>query len=60
MSGFSIGDGSIVGYGSVSSGSFGNNVIIAGSPAKVTKNNIIWKKDYVGLYALDCIDDAKD
>lgn len=60
MSGFSIGDGSIVGYGSVSSGSFGNNVIIAGSPAKVTKNNIIWKKDYVGLYALDCIDEAKD
>lgn len=60
MSGFSIGDRSIVGYGSVSSGSFGNNVIIAGSPAKVTKTNIVWKKDYVGLYALDRIDDAKE
>lgn len=60
MSGFSIGDGSIVGYGSVSSGSFGNNLIIAGCPAKVTKTNIVWKKDYVGLYALDRIDDAKE
>lgn len=59
MSGFSIGNGSVIGYGSVSSGDFGDNLIIAGCPAKVIRKDIIWKKDYVGLYKLDAVNDSK-
>lgn len=37
LKGTSIGDNSIVGAGSVVSGTFGDNVVIAGNPAKVIK-----------------------
>lgn len=57
--GFSIGQGSIVGYGSVSSGQFGENVTIAGSPAQIIKENIEWTRDYLGYYRLDNIADSR-
>lgn len=60
MSGFKIGKGSVVGFGSVTSGIFGKNVIIAGAPARVIKENVEWRKDYVGLYTLDSILDSKE
>lgn len=40
-----IGDGSVVGAGSVTSGRFGDHLIIAGSPARVVRRDICWSKD---------------
>lgn len=43
--GFNIGSGSIVGARSLSSSSFGQNVLIAGLPARVIREDICWKMD---------------
>ena len=51
--------GSIIGYGSVSSGQFGENVTVAGSTAKVIKENIEWTRDYLGFCGLDNISDSR-
>lgn len=59
MSGFRVGDGSIVGYGSVSSRVFENNVTIAGNPAKILHKNVEWRKDGLGFYKLDNIEESK-
>lgn len=48
MPGFSIGNGSIVGYGSISSSKFADNCTIAGNPARVIRENCTWKRDAVG------------
>lgn len=45
LSGTDIGDGSIVGAGSLVNKKFPNNVIVAGNPAKVIKKNIAWSGD---------------
>ncbi len=45
LGGAEIGDNSIVGARSTTSGKFPKNVIIAGCPAKVIKENIIWARD---------------
>lgn len=42
LSGTKIGDGSIVGAGSLTNKSFPNNVIIVGNPAKIIKKNVAW------------------
>lgn len=44
LNGFSIGDGSIIGLGAVSSGKFGANLTIAGNPAKVIRENTRWER----------------
>lgn len=59
MTGFAIGDGSVVGYGSVSSGEFGNNVTIAGSPARVLRKNVEWSRDVVGFYDLKSVESSR-
>lgn len=44
LAGFSIGDGSIIGAGSVSSSSFGDNQVIAGNPAKIIRYDVYWSR----------------
>lgn len=39
-----IGEGSVVGLGSLVKGYFPNNVIIAGVPAKIKKDNVAWAR----------------
>lgn len=45
LPGARIGCGSIVGEGAVTSSQFPDHVIIAGSPAKVIRENICWSRD---------------
>ena len=45
LSGTKIGDGSIVGMGSLVNKKFPNNVTIVGSPAKVIKKNVAWSRN---------------
>lgn len=45
LGGATVGTGSIVGTNAVTSGEFGNHLIIAGSPARVIKENICWSRD---------------
>ena len=42
----SIGSGSIVGAGAIVKGTFPNNCVINGNPAKVTAKNIAWSNGY--------------
>ncbi len=45
LAGAKIGAGSVVAANAVTSSEFGENLIIAGAPAKVIRENIIWSKD---------------
>ena len=45
LGGARIGDGSVVGAGSITSSEFGDHTVIAGSPAKIIRENICWSKD---------------
>ena len=44
LGGAGIGDGCIVGFGSVVKGKFPNNCIIAGNPGKIVKRHIAWER----------------
>lgn len=59
LGGFNIGNESVVGYGTVSSSCFGDNCIIAGNPARIVRENIIWKDNLLGLYEIDNIRDLR-
>ena len=45
LNGARIGDGSIIGAGSLVNKKFPNNVVIVGSPAKVVRKNIAWTRN---------------
>lgn len=49
LGGSDIGDGSVVGYGSIVKGIFPNNCVIAGSPARMVKKNIAWERPHLTL-----------
>lgn len=49
LGGANIGDGSVVGYGSIVKGAFPNNCVIAGSPARIIKKNIAWERPHLTL-----------
>jgi acetyltransferase-like isoleucine patch superfamily enzyme len=49
LGGSSIGDGSVVGLGSIVKGSFPNNCILAGSPAKTVRRDIAWERPHLTL-----------
>lgn len=49
-----IGSGSIVGAQSVVKGKFPNNVILAGTPAKVIKKDIAWSRKNMADNMEDC------
>lgn len=55
LAGFHIGDGSIVGYGSISSSCFENNCIIAGNPSRVIRTGVTWGRPAVGYGEFDTI-----
>jgi len=50
LNGAVIGDGCVVGFGSIVKGAFPNNCIIAGTPARVTKKNIAWGRNHLCSY----------
>lgn len=62
LAGCSINDGSILGAYSVTAGHFGKNVIAAGNPAKVLRENILWSRDLIARsqtdFLSDCVDQA--
>lgn len=49
LGGSQIGDGSVLGYGSILKGKIPNNCIAAGVPARVVKKNIAWEKPHLTL-----------
>ncbi len=60
LGGADIGAGSIVGAHSVTSGRFPSNVIIAGNPAKVVKEDVIWANDQLYLSDINTFSDCSD
>jgi len=52
---FSIGEGSVVGAGSISSSSFGDHCVIAGSPARVIRENICWSREDTEFFSRDSL-----
>lgn len=58
MAGFQMGNNSIVGYGTVSSAMFGDNLIVAGNPGRVIRTDIDWTRDAIGFYNLNSISDS--
>lgn len=53
LGGFEIGNNSVVGARSVSSSAFPGDVIIAGAPARVTREGIRWSKDFTFYFNHD-------
>ena len=49
LGGVTIGDGTVVGMRSVVTRSLPNNVVGAGSPAKVVKRNVAWERPHLTL-----------
>ena len=47
LGGASIGDGSVVGFGSLVTGSIPNNSVAAGVPARVIRRNIAWERPHL-------------
>lgn len=58
LPGAKIGTGSVVGANAVTSGQFGEHVIIAGVPAKVIRENICWSKDNTFYTNPACFDEC--
>lgn len=58
LSSFSIGDGSVIGAGAVTSGKFGGHVVIVGSPARVIRSGICWRKDFLGYASYDSLEEC--
>lgn len=49
LGGVTIGDGSVIGYGSVVTKRVPNNCVAAGVPAKVMRRNIAWERPHLSL-----------
>ncbi|MGP9816127.1 acyltransferase [Glutamicibacter sp. 363] len=50
LAGASIGDGSVIGYRSLVTGKIPNNVIAAGTPARVLRRNIAWERPHLSFH----------
>lgn len=48
LKGAKIGSGSIVGAGAMVAGALPENVLAAGSPAKVVRENVVWTREFDG------------
>lgn len=51
LAGVEIGDGSVIGAGSIVTRTIPNNVVAAGVPASVIRTNIAWERPHLGLVA---------
>ena len=61
LPGTDLGNGSILGYGSCERHlRFGENKLIAGCPARVLRDNIIWSRDNTGWFDRNSIDECLD
>lgn len=49
LGGASIGDGSVLGFGSILKGRVPNNCVAAGTPARVVRENIAWERPHLSL-----------
>lgn len=58
LGGTQIGNGSIVGARAVTSSKFGEHQIIAGSPARVIRENVCWSIDSTGLFNRDTLEEC--
>lgn len=57
LGGVQIDSGSIVGAGAVTSGHFPENAVIAGNPARVIRENVVWSREDTYLYDKDHYED---
>lgn len=57
---FSIGDNSVVGTMAVSSSKFPSEVVIAGNPAKIIRENVCWTRDSTDYFNISDICDSYD
>lgn len=55
-----IGNGSVIGERAVTSSQFGDNVLIAGVPARIIREGIIWSRDTTLYFNRDRFDDCID
>lgn len=60
LPGAKIGQGSVMGYGAVTSSCFLENQLLVGCPAKVIRENVIWSKDNTGWFMRDYIEECMD
>ncbi len=51
LAGTKIGDGSVIGFGSIVTGKIPNNCIAVGSPARVIRKNIAWERPHLSFVA---------
>lgn len=58
--GANIGDGSVVGENAITSSIFPVHVIIAGSPAKVIRENVCWSRECTVYYDRERLEDFID
>lgn len=58
LGGASIGTGSVVGTNAVTSSQFGDHKVIAGSPAKVIRENICWSRDNTEYFNRDYLEEC--
>ncbi len=55
-----IGDGSIVGARSLTSSTFGSNVMIVGAPARVTRDRVVWSRDAEIFFSRNSLGECED
>ncbi|HJA66515.1 MAG TPA: NAD(P)-binding protein [Candidatus Mediterraneibacter cottocaccae] len=60
LGGATIGDNSIIGARSVTSGTFPANIIAAGAPARVIRENVIWARDVLKNSNYNSLDECND
>ena len=58
LPGAQIGRGSVVGAGAVTAGQFGEHLILAGTPAKVIRENICWSRDDPDYFNYDILEEG--
>ena len=55
-----IGNNCVIGARAITSSSFKDNVILAGCPARVVRENIIWSRDLLTLYNWDVFEECNE
>lgn len=51
MGGAKIGDGSVIGFGSIVTKKIPNNCVAAGIPARVIRRNVVWERPHLSMHA---------